>query len=156
MKKAVILLSGGLDSATVLAIAKKRKFDCYALTVDYNQKHGIEIDSAKKIANDLGVKNHEKVGADFLRKLNVPSPIPELVEGHVLAKRYLTYKYPDYHDKLSDASKGTLKHQGGPMTKKEAEEFEKDNLFVVYLKMRDYDDKAKFTDIEIKPLSYYR
>ena len=49
MKKAVILLSGGLDTATVLAIAKKRKFDCYALTVDYNQKHGIEINSAKKL-----------------------------------------------------------------------------------------------------------
>ena len=65
MKKAVILLSGGLDSATVLAIAKKRKFDCYALTVDYNQKHGIEINSAKKIANDLGVKNHKIIKLDL-------------------------------------------------------------------------------------------
>ena len=42
------------------------------------------------------------------------------------------------------------------MTKKEAEEFEKDNLFDIYIKMRDYDDKAKFKDIEIKPLSYYK
>ena len=144
--------------AAMLAEEDKKSNEIILAALFHDIGHLIEFDEENNIErmDDLGVKNHEKVGADFLRKLNVPSPIPELVEGHVLAKRYLTYKYPDYHDKLSDASKGTLIYQGGPMTKNEAEEFEKDNLFDIYLKMRDYDDKAKLTDIKIKPLTYYK
>ena len=144
--------------AAMFAAADKKSNEIILAALFHDIGHLIEFDKETKTEQmgDLGVKNHEKIGADFLRKLNVPSPIPELVEGHVLAKRYLTYKYPDYQDKLSDASKCTLKHQGGPMTKTEAENFEKDSLFDVYLKMRAYDDKAKFTDIEIKPLTYYK
>ena len=61
MKKAVILLSGGLDSATCLAIAKKNKFECYALSFDYGQKHRAEIMAAKKIAACFSVARHEIV-----------------------------------------------------------------------------------------------
>jgi 2-amino-1-hydroxyethylphosphonate dioxygenase (glycine-forming) len=144
--------------AAMLAEEDKKSNEIILAALFHDIGHLIEFDDKTKIEKmgDLGVKNHEKVGADFLRKLNVPSPIPELVEGHVLAKRYLTYKYPDYHDKLSGASKETLIYQGGAMTKNEAEEFEKDSLSDIYLKMRDYDDKAKLTDIEIKPLTYYK
>ena len=63
--KAVILLSGGLDSSTVLAIAKKQNFDCYALTVNYGQRHTIEIDRAKKIAENFGVKQHKVINLDM-------------------------------------------------------------------------------------------
>ena len=49
-KKAIILLSGGLDSATSLAIAKKEKYDCYALSVNYHQRHNYELAAAKNIA----------------------------------------------------------------------------------------------------------
>ena len=57
-KKAVILLSGGLDSATCLAVAKSEGFECYALSFDYGQRHDVELDCAKKIAESMGVKAH--------------------------------------------------------------------------------------------------
>jgi len=57
-KKAVILLSGGLDSATTLAIAKKQGFEPYALTFRYGQRHETEITAAKDIAQSLGVTRH--------------------------------------------------------------------------------------------------
>jgi len=54
-KKAVVLLSGGLDSATVLAIAANEGFQCYTLTFSYGQRHRLEVESAKKIAEHSGV-----------------------------------------------------------------------------------------------------
>jgi len=65
MKKAVILLSGGLDSSTVLAIAKNQNFECYALTVNYGQRHTVEIERAEKIAEIFGVKQHKVVNLDM-------------------------------------------------------------------------------------------
>ena len=59
MKKAVILLSGGLDSTTCLAIAKSQGFDCYALTFNYGQKQNIELTAAKTIAASQAVKDHK-------------------------------------------------------------------------------------------------
>jgi 7-cyano-7-deazaguanine synthase len=58
-KKAVVLLSGGLDSATTLAIAKNKGFKCCALTFRYGQKHDIEINSAKKIVKSIGAAHHK-------------------------------------------------------------------------------------------------
>ncbi len=54
--KAVVLVSGGLDSATVLAMAKSRGFDCHALAVDYGQRHRAELDAAARVADANGVK----------------------------------------------------------------------------------------------------
>ncbi len=64
-KKAVILLSGGLDSATTLAIAKSRNFDCYALSFRYGQRHEIEISHAQRIADFLGVIEHRIMNIDL-------------------------------------------------------------------------------------------
>ncbi len=58
MKKAVVLLSGGLDSSTVLAMAKKEGFQLYALTILYGQRHDREIKSAEDIAGSVGVEEH--------------------------------------------------------------------------------------------------
>ena len=58
MQKAVILLSGGLDSTTCLAISKQNGFEPYALSFRYGQRHEFEIDSARSIAKSLGVKEH--------------------------------------------------------------------------------------------------
>jgi len=62
---ATILLSGGLDSATVLAIARDRGFDCHCLTVDYGQRHRIELDAAKRVARALGAVTHRTVSIDL-------------------------------------------------------------------------------------------
>lgn len=58
-KKAIILLSGGLDSITVLAKAKKQGYHCYALSYDYGQRHNAELNAAKKIAQDYQVEMHK-------------------------------------------------------------------------------------------------
>jgi 7-cyano-7-deazaguanine synthase len=65
MKKAVILLSGGLDSATVLAIAKSQGYTCYALSFNYGQKHNAELNAAQKIAITLGVAQHQIAEIDL-------------------------------------------------------------------------------------------
>jgi 7-cyano-7-deazaguanine synthase len=61
----VALLSGGLDSATSLAWAKAQGFDCHALTVDYGQRHRVEIEAARRVAASLGVGDHRVVVADL-------------------------------------------------------------------------------------------
>jgi 7-cyano-7-deazaguanine synthase len=58
MKKAVVLLSGGLDSSTTLAVAKAEGYEPYALTFDYGQRHKIELEAAARIAKSLKVKKH--------------------------------------------------------------------------------------------------
>jgi 7-cyano-7-deazaguanine synthase len=59
------LLSGGLDSATVLAIAQARGFECYALSVHYGQRHGAELAAARQIASTLGAREHRIMGIDL-------------------------------------------------------------------------------------------
>ena len=58
MKKAVVLLSGGVDSATTLAIARAEGYECYALSFAYGQRHVRELESAKRVAQALGAKEH--------------------------------------------------------------------------------------------------
>ncbi len=65
MKKAVVLLSGGLDSATVLAIAKSEGFECYCLSLDYHQRHIAELEAAKRVSKALGAKEHRIVQFDL-------------------------------------------------------------------------------------------
>lgn len=63
--RAVVLLSGGLDSATVLAIARQRGFDCYCLSLDYGQRHHSELDAARRVASALGASEHRVVKLDL-------------------------------------------------------------------------------------------
>ena len=63
--RAVVLLSGGLDSATVLGIARARGFECYALSVHYGQRHSAELAAARQIAATLGAKEHRVMGIDL-------------------------------------------------------------------------------------------
>jgi 7-cyano-7-deazaguanine synthase len=65
MPRSVVLLSGGMDSATVLAIAREAGADCFALSFDYGQKHRAELDAARVIAEKLGAKEHRVINIDI-------------------------------------------------------------------------------------------
>jgi len=65
MKNAVVLLSGGLDSATVLAMANAQGFTCYALSVDYGQRHHAELTAAQHVAQTLGAREHRVASIDL-------------------------------------------------------------------------------------------
>ena len=64
-EKAVILLSGGLDSTTCIALANEQKFELYALTVNYGQKHNFEIEASKHIAKEYNVEQHTIIQIDL-------------------------------------------------------------------------------------------
>jgi 7-cyano-7-deazaguanine synthase len=64
-KKAVVLLSGGLDSATVLAYARQQGFECYCLSLDYHQRHIAELDAAKNVAAVIGAAMHKTAQLDL-------------------------------------------------------------------------------------------
>ena len=61
MKPAVVLLSGGLDSATCIALARSQGFDCYCLSFDYGQRHSAELDAARRVAAALGAVEHRVI-----------------------------------------------------------------------------------------------
>ncbi|HEY1873509.1 MAG TPA: 7-cyano-7-deazaguanine synthase QueC [Steroidobacteraceae bacterium] len=63
--RAVVLLSGGLDSATALAIARERGFACHALSVDYGQRHAAELDAARRVARAGGAREHRIMRVDL-------------------------------------------------------------------------------------------
>jgi 7-cyano-7-deazaguanine synthase len=65
MKKAVVLLSGGLDSATTLAVARRDGYACHALSFDYGQRHRAELDAAARVALTLGALEHKTVALDL-------------------------------------------------------------------------------------------
>ncbi len=103
-----------------------------------------------------GVKSHEKIGADYLRACGFPERVAQLVENHVQAKRYLTHRYPDYYDQLSEASKKTLEYQGGVMTAAEADAFQSDPLFETSILMRKWDELAKETDQPVIDMQFLK
>ncbi len=90
-KKAVVLLSGGLDSTTALAIALAEGFDCYALSFRYGQRHAIELDCATQIAKAQGVAEHRIINIDLGTfggsALTDPDiPVPHDLSTEALAK----------------------------------------------------------------------
>jgi 7-cyano-7-deazaguanine synthase len=64
-RKAVVLLSGGMDSATTAAIAQRRGFDVHALSIRYGQRHAVELEAARRVAARLGIKRHVVIDIDL-------------------------------------------------------------------------------------------
>jgi len=92
---AVVLLSGGLDSATCLAWARSRGFDCVTLAVRYGQRHAIELESARRVSRALGALDHREVAVD-LRAIggsaltaDVDVPHDRNLEGHDIPVTYV-------------------------------------------------------------------
>jgi len=115
--------------------------------------HICVMNNAAENMGGYGVKRHEQVGADYLREKGFPERVAKLVENHVQAKRYLTFKNPDYYNALSEASKQTLVYQGGIMTATEADTFERDPLFNTSIRMRYWDEQAKEIHVPITDLN---
>jgi 7-cyano-7-deazaguanine synthase len=97
MKRAVVLLSGGIDSTTTLAIAMAEGYEAYALSFDYGQRHQIEIEAARRVANSLGVKEHRVAkidmrifgGSALTDDLDVPKKRSETEIAHGIPVTYV-------------------------------------------------------------------
>ncbi|MDQ2484221.1 HDIG domain-containing protein [Pseudomonas putida] len=99
-----------------------------------------------------GVVSHERIGAEYLRRCGFGERMAQLVEYHVEAKRYLTLRQAGYYQRLSEASRRTLEYQGGVMSEAEADAFERDPLFEVSLRMREWDERAKEVGVPVVDL----
>lgn len=97
MKRAVVLLSGGLDSATALAVARQEGFECYAVTVAYGQRHSAELDAAAKVAASHGAASHRIVsvpldafgGSALTSDIQVPKDRPSEDIAHGIPVTYV-------------------------------------------------------------------
>jgi len=86
MRHAVVLLSGGLDSATALAVARRDGYVCHALSVDYGQRHSVELEAAHRVATQLGAHEHRVIhldigqfGGSALTDPEIPVPVTPAV-----------------------------------------------------------------------------
>ncbi|RYY54877.1 MAG: HD domain-containing protein [Chitinophagaceae bacterium] len=109
-----------------------------------------------KQMDGFGVVDHEVLAGIYLRQKGFSERIAKMVESHVEAKRYLTRRVPSYFDKLSEASRHTLKLQGGVMTEEEALEFEQDPDHQLFVRLRIWDDEAKMINKPLPDLDRYK
>lgn len=136
--------SGGYDDEVILA------------AFFHDIGHLLSAEGITENMEGYGVVSHESIGADYLRTRGFSERLAMLVESHVVAKRYLTYRNPDYYNKLSVASKETLGFQGGMMDEQEALAFEQDPISELKIKLRLWDDEAKLTEPTGQTLHYFR
>lgn len=140
------------------ALAKEEGYDDEVILAAFFHDIGhLCADAGEAESMDgMGNADHEKLGADYLLERGFSERIAALVQGHVIAKRYLTYKYPEYYSKLSDASKATLSFQGGVMTADEAAAFEQNKNGELIIRLRYWDDMAKQTDTPVDNIEYLK
>ena len=136
-------------------IAEKAKSSsslvCACLLHDYG--HFILEDPDELVRKKLDGK-HEDIGYEYLKKF-FKEDIVKPIKYHVLAKRYLA-RNRKYFNSLSDASKISLKLQGGVLNAKESKEFEKKDFFKHSIKLRKFDEVAKRTNIKMKSIIEYK
>ncbi len=123
---------------------------CACLLHDYG--HFLLEDPDELVKNKLDGE-HENIGYQYLKKF-FGQKIVEPIKYHVLAKRYLA-RDKKYFDFLSDASKISLKLQGGVLNAKESKEFENKSYFKRSILLRKFDEAAKRTDIKMKSIHDY-
>ena len=141
-----------IQSAMIAENAKSsNNLICSCLLHDYG--HFILEDPDKLVRKKVDGK-HEEIGYEYLKKF-FKKEVVEPIKYHVIAKRYLA-KDKKYYNSLSDASKISLKLQGGVLNKKESKEFEKKDFFKNSIKLRKFDEVAKRTDIKMKSIIEYK
>ena len=124
---------------------------CSCLLHDYG--HFILEDPDELVRKKIDGK-HEDIGYEYLKKF-FNKEVVEPIKYHVLAKRYLA-REKKYFNSLSEASKISLKLQGGILNKNESKEFEKKDFFKNSIKLRKFDEVAKRTDIKMKSIIDYK
>ena len=136
-------------------IAEKNKCSssliCSSLLHDYG--HFI-LENPDDLVNKNKDGKHEDVGFKFLKKYFVEDVVMP-IKHHVKAKRYLA-RNKNYYQILSEASKTSLKLQGGVMTEEEAKEFETNKFFENSIKLRKFDESAKKVGLKIKSINEYK
>ncbi|MGN8070547.1 HDIG domain-containing metalloprotein [Mucilaginibacter sp. SG564] len=140
------------------ALAQAEGFDDEVILAAFFHDIGHLCADAEEAGSMDGMGNvdHEKLGADYLLERGFSERVANLVQGHVIAKRYLTYKYPEYYNRLSDASKGTLEFQGGVMTEEEATDFELNPDAELIIRLRYWDDMAKEMHQPVNNIDYLK
>lgn len=117
--------------------------------------HMLPTENPDDLMDEYGRRDHEGIAATWLRERGFLDKVGILIENHVNAKRYLTWKNPAYFAALSPASVQTLVFQGGPMNEQEALEFEKNPYFDLIIRMRRWDEAAKIPDHPTPELDHY-
>lgn len=139
-------------------LAEKEGYDNEVILAAFFHDIGHLCEHVMPVKNmdGYGIVDHEKIGASYLSEKGFSDKITKLVASHVQAKRYLTYKHPEYFEQLSEASKKTLSFQGGVMSAEEAQNFESDELFNLYILLRSWDENAKQEHKPLPDLNFYK
>jgi len=145
-----------MSQAAALAQAEGYDDEVILAAFFHDIGHLCATDGEAESMNGMGNVDHEKLGADYLLNLGFSERLASLVKSHVIAKRYLTYRYPEYYNKLSDASKTTLEFQGGIMSAEEAAAFEANPDAELTIKLRLWDDAAKEMNIPVDNIQYLK
>ena len=141
-----------IQSAMIAEKAKSpRSLICSCLLHDYG--HFI-LENPDDLVRKKVDGKHEYIGYEYLKKF-FKKEVVEPIKYHVLAKRYLA-RNKKYFNSLSDASKTSLKLQGGVLNIKESKEFKKKDFFKHSIKLRKFDEVAKKTNIKIKSIVDYK
>ena len=148
-----ITISAHMIQSAMLAEKAKSKDDliCSCLLHDYGHFIIEDPDGLVKNSKD---GNHESIGYEYLKNF-FKKEVVEPIKYHVLAKRYLV-RNKKYYNLLSEASRVSLKLQGGILKKKESNEFEKMPYFKNTIKVRKFDELAKKTNVKIKSIDEYK
>ena len=139
---------------TAMLAEKNKSSDnliCSSLLHDYG--HFI-LEDPNQLVSDLIDGNHEIIGANYLKKY-FSSEIIEPILLHVEAKRFLA-RDTNYYNSLSEASKISLKLQGGIMNAKEVKKFKQNKNYMNAIKLRRFDENAKKQNIKIKKIEDYK
>ncbi len=145
-----------MSQAASLAMAEGYDDEVVLAAFFHDIGHLCAYGEAIKSMDGMGNADHEQIGADYLLERGFSARLAKLVNGHVIAKRYLTFKYPEYYEKLSPASRITLDFQGGPMNREEALVFENDPDADTIIRLRYWDDEAKAVSIPVDNLLHLK
>ncbi len=136
----------------MLAMSDEQSIDIQVAAFLHDIGHLLDTPENTNEMDIYGRKDHEEAAQLWLLERGFSKKIQATVKNHVIAKRYLCFKNPEYYLGLSDASKQTMEFQGGKMSEAEAQYFENEPYFEESILLRNWDDKAKIPNIVLPNL----